>query len=72
MDIRTNQAGNTQNYNFKTFRSYGAKEFFGIEGAIGLLTWFEIMEYVIHIIQKLEEEFWNHAMIGADADKYPA
>ncbi|GKA83199.1 hypothetical protein Tco_0789947 [Tanacetum coccineum] len=30
-------------------RSCGTKEFFGTEGAVGLLTWFESMESVIHI-----------------------
>ncbi|GJU48510.1 hypothetical protein Tco_1218065 [Tanacetum coccineum] len=24
------------------------------------------------VVHKLEEEFWNHAMIGADVDKYTA
>ncbi|GJV31401.1 hypothetical protein Tco_1391801 [Tanacetum coccineum] len=27
----------------------GAKEFFGTEGAVGLLTWFESTEFVLHI-----------------------
>ncbi|GJY32968.1 putative reverse transcriptase domain-containing protein [Tanacetum coccineum] len=29
--------------------AYGAKEFFGTEGAVGLLTWFESIELVLHI-----------------------
>ncbi|GKC29656.1 putative reverse transcriptase domain-containing protein [Tanacetum coccineum] len=46
---RANQRDIIQNYNFKTFRSYGAKEFFCTEGVVGLLTWFESMESVLHI-----------------------
>ncbi|GJU69345.1 putative reverse transcriptase domain-containing protein [Tanacetum coccineum] len=33
------------------FRSCGAKDVFGTEGVVGLLTWFESMESVLHIIQ---------------------
>ncbi|GJX07584.1 putative reverse transcriptase domain-containing protein [Tanacetum coccineum] len=46
---RTNQREATPSYNIKTFRAFGAKEFFGTEGAVGLLTWFESTEYVLHI-----------------------
>ncbi|GJR54283.1 hypothetical protein Tco_1404804 [Tanacetum coccineum] len=46
---KTNQVGNTQDYSYKTFRSYGAKEFFGIEGAVGLLSWLEGMKSVLQI-----------------------
>ncbi|GKD84707.1 putative reverse transcriptase domain-containing protein, partial [Tanacetum coccineum] len=41
---RANQRDVTQSCNFKTFKSCGAKAFFGTEGAISLLTWFEGME----------------------------
>ncbi|GKG59428.1 hypothetical protein Tco_0605079, partial [Tanacetum coccineum] len=31
------------------FRSFGANKFFSTEGAVGLLTWFESMNSVLHI-----------------------
>ncbi|KAJ9557142.1 hypothetical protein OSB04_011756 [Centaurea solstitialis] len=34
---------------YKSFRSCNPKEFHGIEGAVGLLTWIESMESVLHI-----------------------
>nr|GEX84135.1 hypothetical protein [Tanacetum cinerariifolium] len=37
---RANQRDTTQSFNYKTFSSCGANKFFGIEGAVGLLTWF--------------------------------
>ncbi|GJY16490.1 hypothetical protein Tco_0386912 [Tanacetum coccineum] len=46
---RANQGDVTQSCSYKTFRSCGAKEFFGTEGAVGLLTWFENMKFVLHI-----------------------
>ncbi|GJZ20137.1 putative reverse transcriptase domain-containing protein [Tanacetum coccineum] len=46
---RTNQKEATPSCNIKTFRASGAKEFFGTEGAVGLLTWFESTESVLHI-----------------------
>ncbi|GJR64604.1 putative reverse transcriptase domain-containing protein [Tanacetum coccineum] len=46
---RTNQREATPSCNIKTFRAFGAKEFFGIEAAVGLLTWFESTESVLHI-----------------------
>ncbi|GJQ96836.1 putative reverse transcriptase domain-containing protein [Tanacetum coccineum] len=46
---RANQGDVTQSCSYKTFRSCGAKEFFGTEGAVGLLTWFESIESVLHI-----------------------
>ncbi|GJT02080.1 putative reverse transcriptase domain-containing protein [Tanacetum coccineum] len=46
---RANQREATQCYSIKTFRASGAKEFFGTEGAVGLLTWFESIESVLHI-----------------------
>ncbi|GJR59656.1 putative reverse transcriptase domain-containing protein [Tanacetum coccineum] len=39
----------TPSCSIKTFRASGAKEFFGTEGAAGLLTWFESTEFVLHI-----------------------
>ncbi|GJZ86039.1 hypothetical protein Tco_0657649 [Tanacetum coccineum] len=46
---RANQRDVAQSCNIKTFRASGAKEFFGTEGAVGLLTWFENIESVLHI-----------------------
>ncbi|GJY70313.1 hypothetical protein Tco_0474016 [Tanacetum coccineum] len=46
---RANQGDVTQSCSYKTFRSCGAKEFFGTEGAVVLLTWFESVESVLHI-----------------------
>ncbi|GJR13223.1 putative reverse transcriptase domain-containing protein [Tanacetum coccineum] len=46
---RANQRDATQSCSYKTFRASGAKEFFGTEGAVGLLSWFENMEYVLHM-----------------------
>ncbi|GJV71550.1 putative reverse transcriptase domain-containing protein [Tanacetum coccineum] len=46
---RTNQREATPSCNIKTFRASSAKEFFGTEGAVGLLTWFESTESVLHI-----------------------
>ncbi|GJZ29617.1 hypothetical protein Tco_0574264 [Tanacetum coccineum] len=46
---RANQIDVTQSCSIKTFRASGAKEFFGTEGAVGLLTWFENIESVLYI-----------------------
>ncbi|GKC30950.1 putative reverse transcriptase domain-containing protein [Tanacetum coccineum] len=46
---RANQIDVTQSCSIKTFRASGAKEFFGTEGAVGLLTWFENIEFVLHV-----------------------
>nr|GEV75860.1 putative reverse transcriptase domain-containing protein [Tanacetum cinerariifolium] len=46
---RVNQRETTPSCSIKTFRASGAKEFFRIEGAVGLLTWFESIEAVLHI-----------------------
>ncbi|GJW99419.1 hypothetical protein Tco_0183333 [Tanacetum coccineum] len=46
---QTNQRDVTQSCSIKTFRASGAKEFFGTEGVVGLLTWFESIESVLHI-----------------------
>ncbi|GKD26792.1 putative reverse transcriptase domain-containing protein [Tanacetum coccineum] len=44
-----NQREATPSCSIKTLRAFGAKEFFGTEGAVGLLTWFESTESVLHI-----------------------
>ncbi|KAJ9546291.1 hypothetical protein OSB04_018834 [Centaurea solstitialis] len=124
-----NNVNNTVGCNYKTFMSCKPKEFYGKEGVVGLLTWIDSLELVLHIskcaedrkveyascqlqgraltwwniqvqtrgrenayrlsweefkgplieeycpkseIQKLEAEFWNHAMVGADIDRYTA
>ncbi|GJW79130.1 hypothetical protein Tco_0140812 [Tanacetum coccineum] len=46
---RANQREVTQSCSIKTFRASGAKEFFSTEGVVGLLTWFESIEFVLHI-----------------------
>ncbi|GJU92949.1 putative reverse transcriptase domain-containing protein [Tanacetum coccineum] len=46
---RANQREVTPSCSIKTFRASGAKEFFSTEGAVGLLTWFESIESVLHI-----------------------
>nr|GFB13301.1 hypothetical protein [Tanacetum cinerariifolium] len=46
---RENQREAIPSYSIKTFRAFGAKEFFGTEGAVGLLTYFESTESVLHI-----------------------
>ncbi|GJR39722.1 hypothetical protein Tco_1215406 [Tanacetum coccineum] len=46
---RANQREATPSCSIKTFRASGAKECFGTEGAVGLLTWFESTECVLHI-----------------------
>nr|GEX76902.1 hypothetical protein [Tanacetum cinerariifolium] len=52
---RVNQKEATPSCSIKTFRAFGAKEFFGTEGAVGLLTWFESIEAVLHITKCLAE-----------------
>ncbi|GJR82795.1 hypothetical protein Tco_0153580 [Tanacetum coccineum] len=46
---RANQREVTPSCSIKTFRASGAKEFFGTKGAVGLLTWFESIESMLHI-----------------------
>nr|GFC16443.1 hypothetical protein [Tanacetum cinerariifolium] len=46
---RVNQREATPSCSIKTFRASGAKEFFETEGVVGLLTWFESIEVVLHI-----------------------
>ncbi|GJU94535.1 putative reverse transcriptase domain-containing protein [Tanacetum coccineum] len=59
---------------FKTFQSCNPKEYDGKGGAIALTRWIEKMENVIdnkflaqgNEMEKLENEFWNHKMVGAN------
>ncbi|GJQ90110.1 hypothetical protein Tco_0001249 [Tanacetum coccineum] len=46
---RANQRDVAQSCSIKTFRASGAKEFFGTEGVVGLLTLFESIKSVLHI-----------------------
>nr|GFC35111.1 hypothetical protein [Tanacetum cinerariifolium] len=46
---RTNQREATLSCNIKTFWASCAKECFGTEGAVGLLTWFKSTEFILHI-----------------------
>ncbi|GJS35362.1 hypothetical protein Tco_0533744 [Tanacetum coccineum] len=46
---RVNQREVAKSCSIKTFRASGAKEFFDTEGAVGLLTWFESIDSVLHI-----------------------
>nr|GFA04583.1 ribonuclease H-like domain-containing protein [Tanacetum cinerariifolium] len=52
---RVNQREATPSCIIKTFRASGAKEFFRTKGAVGLLTWFESIEVVLHITKCLAE-----------------
>nr|XP_043619746.1 uncharacterized protein LOC122591549 [Erigeron canadensis] len=125
---RQEGGGNATDRNaYKTFTSCNPKEFYGTEGPVGLLTWFQSMEAILNIIdcapadrvkfaasklqgraltwwnlqvttrgaatmnaltweqlkeelkreycprpavQKLEIEFWNHAMKGMELETY--
>ncbi|GKA08972.1 putative reverse transcriptase domain-containing protein [Tanacetum coccineum] len=58
---QTNQREATPSCSIKTFRGSGAKEFFGTEGAVGLLTWFESTEFVLHITKCPAESQVNFA-----------
>ena len=44
-----NQGTRERDCTYKSFRSCNPKEFHGTEGAVGLLTWIEGMESVLHI-----------------------
>nr|GEW11311.1 hypothetical protein [Tanacetum cinerariifolium] len=46
---RLNQREATPSCSIKTLRASGAKEFFRTEGVVGLLTWLESIEAVLHI-----------------------
>ncbi|GJR71700.1 hypothetical protein Tco_0084065 [Tanacetum coccineum] len=46
---RGNPANNNQGCSYKTFMSCDPKEFYGNEGAVGLLSWIEGMESKLHI-----------------------
>ncbi|GJU39117.1 putative reverse transcriptase domain-containing protein [Tanacetum coccineum] len=64
---RANQREVAQSCSIKTFRASGAKEFFGTEGAVGLLTWFESIESVLYITKcpaKSQVEFASSMLQG--------
>ncbi|GKD39325.1 hypothetical protein Tco_1259532, partial [Tanacetum coccineum] len=64
---RANQREVAQSCSIKTFRASSAKEFFGTEGAVGLLTWFKSIEYVLHITKfpaKSQVEFTSSMLQG--------
>ncbi|GJT05137.1 reverse transcriptase domain-containing protein [Tanacetum coccineum] len=64
---QTNQREATPSCNIKTFKASGAKEFFGTEGAVVLLTWFESTESVLHITKcpaKSQVEFTASMLQG--------
>ncbi|XP_024965740.1 uncharacterized protein LOC112505937 [Cynara cardunculus var. scolymus] len=44
-----NQGSRNRECTYKSFRSCNPKEFHGTDGAVGLLTWLESMESVLHI-----------------------
>ncbi|GKE26742.1 hypothetical protein Tco_1442126 [Tanacetum coccineum] len=80
---RANQRDVAQTCSIKTFRASGATEFFVTEGAVGLLTWFESIEYVLHITKcpaesqveftaKVRIQILDHKMVGSDIDGYTA
>ncbi|GKC75490.1 putative reverse transcriptase domain-containing protein, partial [Tanacetum coccineum] len=46
---RANQREVTPSCCIKTFRASVAKEFFGTEGVVGLLTWFKSIESMLHV-----------------------
>ncbi|GKC84009.1 hypothetical protein Tco_1139726 [Tanacetum coccineum] len=79
---RTNQREATPSCSIKTFRASSAKEFFGTEGIVGLLTWFKALSLCSISLSALqraksnlrlfESEFWNHKMVGSDIDGYTA
>ncbi|GJR41290.1 putative reverse transcriptase domain-containing protein [Tanacetum coccineum] len=67
---RENQREVTPSCSIKTFRA---------SGAVGLLTWFESTEFVLHITKSPAEsqvefaaKFWNHKIVRSDIDGYTA
>nr|GFB27470.1 hypothetical protein [Tanacetum cinerariifolium] len=52
---RVYQREATPSCSIKTFRASGAKEFFRIEGTVGLLTWFESIKAMLYITKCLAE-----------------
>ncbi|KAJ9556370.1 hypothetical protein OSB04_010984 [Centaurea solstitialis] len=56
-----NQGTREQDCTYKSFRSCNPKEFHGTEGAVGLLTWIEGMESVLHISKCLERNKVEYA-----------
>ncbi|GJX75590.1 putative reverse transcriptase domain-containing protein [Tanacetum coccineum] len=70
--------GGNNGCTYKGFVACGPRDFDGTGGAVALTRWIEKMESVIdnsgclanqrvnNEIEKLEGEFWNHSMVGAD------
>ncbi|KAJ9566644.1 hypothetical protein OSB04_002610 [Centaurea solstitialis] len=56
-----NQGTRERDCTYKSFRSCNPKEFLGTEGAVGLLTWIESMESVLHISKCLERNKVEYA-----------
>ncbi|KAJ9557088.1 hypothetical protein OSB04_011702 [Centaurea solstitialis] len=56
-----NQGSRERDCTYKSFRSCNPKEFHGTEGAVGLLTWIESMESVLHISKCLERNKVEYA-----------
>ncbi|GJR85477.1 putative reverse transcriptase domain-containing protein [Tanacetum coccineum] len=64
---QANQKDVAQICSIKTFRASSVKEFFSTEGAVGLLTWFESIESVLHITKhpaKSQVEFTSSMLQG--------
>ncbi|KAJ9542080.1 hypothetical protein OSB04_028586 [Centaurea solstitialis] len=62
--LNTNQGANiarNRECTYKSFRSCNPKEFHGTEGAVGLLTWIEGMESVLHISKCTERNKVEYA-----------
>ncbi|GKC75481.1 putative reverse transcriptase domain-containing protein, partial [Tanacetum coccineum] len=66
---RGNQRDVAQSCSIKTFRDSGAKEFFSTKGAVGLLTWFESIEFMLYITKCLAE---SHVEFAASMLQGPA
>ncbi|GJQ98174.1 putative reverse transcriptase domain-containing protein [Tanacetum coccineum] len=72
---RANQGNNTQSCSYKALRSCGPKEFFGTEGAVGLLSWLENIEFVLYISKfpaKSQVEFATSAATVASGSLWSA
>ncbi|GJW37129.1 hypothetical protein Tco_0060049 [Tanacetum coccineum] len=77
-----NRNGGNNGCTFKTFRSCNPKEYDGKGGAIALTRWIKKIENVIdnsgcaenqkvsNEMEKLENEFWSHKMVGANHAAY--
>ncbi|KAJ9566780.1 hypothetical protein OSB04_002746 [Centaurea solstitialis] len=56
-----NNVNNTVGCNYKTFMSCKPKEFYGKEGVVGLLTWIDNLESVLHISKCAEDRKVEYA-----------